>query len=818
MASFGQLLRQLRTGAGLTQEELAQAAALSTRSVSDLERGINQTARKDTARLLAGALNLEGPARAAFEVAARGGGAGGAAAATRTLPRDTASFIGRGAELGQLSGPGAAGGIYTIGGMAGAGKTAFAVHAAHQLAPQFPDGQVFLPLHGHTPGQQPVQPAEALASLLQTIGVAPRQIPAGLEARAGLWRDHLAGKRLLLLLDDATGSDQVRPLLPGTAGCLVLITSRRHLTALEDARPVSIDTLPEPEAAGLLTRLAARPGLDPGDPAVAEITRLCGCLPLALGMVARQLCHHPAWSPASLAADLTTAHDRLALMHAENLSVAAAFDRSYQDLTTGEQRMFRRLGLHPGTDFDAYTAAALAGTSLTAARQQLESLYDHYLLAEPARGRYRFHDLIREHARGLAADSPPAERNAATTRLLDYYLHTARAASGHLSNRTADVAPAAAGAPGAHPGSLAGRDDALAWLGAERLNLHAAADYAAASGRPGHAAAIPAAMHDFLRSQGHWDEAAALHQVAREAAHAAGNQLAEARALTDLGDIQFLADEYPGATASLTRALQLYQELGDRAGEAEALTRLAAVQQATGDSPAATASLTRALDLHRSLGDRLGEAGALTGLGAVQQATGDSPAATASLTRALELYQSLGDWSGEADALTGLGAVQFLTGEYRPAAAGLEQALDLYRRLGDRLGEANALTDLSTVQYLHRGHTPAAAGLTRALGLYQDLGDPSGEVQAFLSLAEMTLGSAGPAEARPYYKRALEIATRIAAPAEEARALEGLGRCCLGERQQEQGAGLLREALTIYQRIGSPRARHVEKTLQNRLA
>jgi tetratricopeptide (TPR) repeat protein/transcriptional regulator with XRE-family HTH domain len=817
MASFGQLLRQLRTRAGLTQEELAQAATLSTRSVSDLERGINLTARKDTARLLADALNLEGPARAAFETAARApGAAGGGAAATRTLPRDIASFTGRAAELGQIAD--AAGDIYAIGGMAGVGKTALAVHAAHQLAPRFPDGQVFLPLHGHTPGQRPVLPADALASLLQTIGVARRQIPPGLEARTGLWRDHLAGKRLLLLLDDAIDSDQVRPLLPGTAGSLVLVTSRRHLTALEDARAVSLDTLPREEAAGLLARLAARPGLDASDPAVTEITRLCGCLPLALGMLARQLCHHPAWSAADLAADMAAARDRLAQMHAENLSVAAAFDRSYQDLTSDEQRMFRCLGLHPGTDFDAYAASALAGISLAGARRELESLYDHYLLTEPARGRYRFHDLLREHARGLAATDPPAERDAAAGRLLDYYVHTARAAGRHLSSRIAAEAPTLAVTPPAHAGKLAGRDDALSWLGAERLNLHAAAGYAAACGRPGHAAAIPAAMHEFLRSQGHWDEAAVLHQTALDAAHDADHQLAEARALTDLGDMQFLTDEYPEAAASLTRALELYRSLADRLGEASALTGLGTVQQATGDSPAATASLTRALELYRSLGDRLGEASALTTLGTVQQATGDSPAATTSLTGALELYRGLADRLGEASALTGLGAVQYLTGEYRPAAASLEQALDLYRCLGDRLGEASALTDLSTVQYLTAEHAAAAASLARALDLYRDLGDRSGEAEALINLAEMALASAAPAEARSYYERALEIASRIAAPGEEARALEGLGLCCLRDRSEERGAGLLREALAIYQRIGSPRARQVEKTLQDHAA
>ena len=403
--TFAALLRKLRTDAGLTQEDLAASARISVRSVSDLERGINLTARKDTARLLAQALNLVGPAREEFEAIARGrapagsfsgasvpvhslpaGSTSRAAGAIRTLPRDAASFTGREPELRRLVAAAAseAGvvGIHAIGGMAGVGKTALAVHAAHRLADRFPDGQLFLPLHGHTPGQRPVDPEDALASLLLTAGVPASQIPPGLEARTALWRDHLAGKQLLLLLDDAVGSDQVRPLLPGSAGNLVLVTSRRHLTALDDVEAINLDVLPPDEAIGLLIRLAARPELSPADAAVAEIARLCGYLPLAIGMLARQLHHHPAWTPADLAADLATERDRLDLMSAESLSVAAAFDLSYQDLTADQQRLFRRLGLHPGPDIDVYAAAALDNTNPAAARRLMAALYDHYLLAD----------------------------------------------------------------------------------------------------------------------------------------------------------------------------------------------------------------------------------------------------------------------------------------------------------------------------------------------------------------------------------------------------------------------------------------------------
>jgi transcriptional regulator with XRE-family HTH domain len=499
--SFAGLLRQLRAEARLTQEELAEAAGISPRSVSDLERGINRTARKDTALLLADALNLAGPVRPAFVAAARGrapavdvleardgaeSSRGSAAAATRTLPRDIGSFTGRAADLARLlealASATAGGGtvaIHAIDGMAGIGKTTFAVHAAHQLAGNFPDGQFFLPLHAHTPGQQPVAPADALASLLVTAGVAAQQVPPGLEARAARWRDHVAGKRILLLLDDAAGHEQVRPLLPGTAGSMVLITSRRRLTALEDAKTLSIDTLTGADAAALLARLADRPDLTPDSGPTEEIARLCGYLPLAIGMLAGQLRHHPARKATAVAAELTAARDRLAVMRAENLSVAAAFDLSYQDLTTAQQRLFRQLGLAPGPDIDAYAAAALADISPAAARSRLDELYDHHLISEPAPGRYLLHDLLREYAGTLPGDGEPVEPRGATGRLMNYYAHVAATASKHIATWTTAGSRLPPGSPPASAPPLATPQDASAWLEAERPNLYAAVGFAA---------------------------------------------------------------------------------------------------------------------------------------------------------------------------------------------------------------------------------------------------------------------------------------------------------------------------------------------------
>jgi tetratricopeptide (TPR) repeat protein/transcriptional regulator with XRE-family HTH domain len=739
------VLRGLRARAGLTQEQLAEAAGLSPRTVSDLERGLASTPHRDTVRLLADALRLGGWARVEFEAAARGRVApgrargGGPAAATRTLPRDIASFTGRQHELAELAdaaaGTGGVVSIHAIGGMAGVGKTAFAVHAAHRLAGRFPAGQVFFPLHAHTPGHEPVDPADALASLLLTIGVPAGQIPADLQARTGLWRDRLAGRQLLLVLDDAAGSEQVRPLLPGAGGSLVLVTSRRRLTALEDAQTISLDALPPGEAAGLLVRLAVRPGLSSAGPGVTEITRLCGWLPLAIGMLARQLYHHPAWTVAGRAAELAAAVDRLELLATENVSVAAAFDLSYADLTDDQQRLFRRLALHPGTDIDRYAAAALDGTPLADARRGLEALYEQYLLTEPAPGRYRMHDLIREHARALAGRlDPGADWELATGRLLDYYQYAAARAQALLARGVPAEAPGAA--PTDVP-VLAGREQALAWVRAERTTLLACLDHATAAGRHARVIALTAALAALLSYDGPWDEAITRHATAVQAARQVGDRPGQAHALTDLGDVRRLTGDYPGAVRDLQEALGISRDLGDRPGQAVALTHLGHTRQQTGDYPAAARDLQEALGICRDLGDRPGQALALTRLGHTRQQTGDYPAAARDLREALGICRDLGDRRGQAHALTGLGDVRRLTGDHTGAARDLQEALGIYRNLGHRPGQATALTYLGVVQRLTGDYPAAARDLQEALGISQDLGDRRGQAIALAYLGEV---------------------------------------------------------------------------------
>jgi tetratricopeptide (TPR) repeat protein len=516
--------------------------------------------------------------------------------------------------------------------------------------------------------------------LLLTAGVPAPQIPPGLEAREARWRDYVAGKKVLLLLDDAAGHEQVRPLLPGTAGSLVLITSRRRLAALQDAAVITLDTLPPGEAAALLTQLAARAGLRAGHPAITEITRLCGYLPLAIGMLARQLHHHPAWTASQLAAELAAAKDRLALMHAENLSVAAAFGLSYADLTPDQQRLFCHLGLVPGPSIDVHAAAALGGTSLATARRCLDALYDQHLLAEPAHGRYQLHDLLREYARALAATGDRAESVAAEGRLLDYYLHTALAAGRQAPTWTAAQHRVPPGRPPAHAPDLSTHQQAVAWLEAERPNLHAAAGHAAAAGQTLHAVQIPAAIGDLLLIHGHWDQAAALHRTALAAAKRAGDKAGQAGALNHLGILQQMTGDFRAA-ASLAQAAELYCDAGDRPGQARVLTQLAFLRSQAGDYPAATATVQRALALACGSGDQLRRADALNCLGLVQHLTGDYPAAAASQRQALALNEGIGHRLGQAYALSDLGVVQREMGDYLAAAASHQQALELFRDL-----------------------------------------------------------------------------------------------------------------------------------------
>jgi tetratricopeptide (TPR) repeat protein len=536
---------------------------------------------------------------------------------------------------------------------------------------------------------------------------------------------------------------------------------------------------------------------------VTELVDLCGYLPLAIGLLSGRLRSHRAWSVRHLTDTLRTAQDRLAELHAENVAVEAAFNLSYDDLSGDQQRLFRRLGLHPGREIDAYAAAALDDTELAQTRRRLDALYNYHLIDEPIPGRYRLHDLVHAYARTLASHDDSPVNDTAVDRVLDYYLHAATTANRHIARRSEPAVPPVAHQPAAAP-DLSKRRDALAWLDMERSNLYACILHASKHSRHGYTVHLARTMHSFLRAAGHWDQAVIIHRTAVTAARLIGDQSYQARALDELGVVQRLTGDYASATTSLTEALSLARHLDDRYCQAHALTNLGTVRYLADEYASATASLTEALALYRGLGDRQGQAHVLTSLGTVQDFMGEYPAATASLTEALVLFGDVGDLQGQADALSRFGVVQAATGKIAAAIASQNEALALFTYLGDRLGQAIAFNYLGVAQNLTGDYPAATASLTEAMAFFCDLGDRQGQAEALNNLGALQLDSSSYDAALALHRQALRLAQGMRAPLEEARALEGIGRCFLRGLGADDGIAYLRQALAIYQHLGVP--------------
>ncbi|MBO0807530.1 MAG: tetratricopeptide repeat protein, partial [Actinobacteria bacterium] len=532
----------------------------------------------------------------------------------RRLPADTRVFTGRHAELARLlelagrtgdgRGPGTVV-ISAIDGMAGIGKTALAVHAAHLLAERFGDGQLFIDLHGYTEGYPPRTPDQALETFLRTLGVPAQQVPADPEERAALYRERLAGTRTLIVLDNAADEAQVRPLIPGESRCLVLVTSRRKLKALDDAHTMALDVLPVPAAIALFAAVAGPGRVQAEDPVAAEIAGLCGRLPLTVRIAAALLRNRPAWTPEDLAGTLRAARARLDAFADGDRDLAALFDLSSQALDDGHRRLYCHLGHIPGPEADVYAAAALLDTGPVAAKRLLQGLVDQNLLQESPAGRYRMHDLVRAHARAQALPAP--EREAATGRLLDYYQHTAGRADARI---TRSAGPGSAASAPAHAPALPDAGAARAWLRAERANLTACLHYAIRRGQDDHTVALSQGLASLFRMDGPWPQAIDMHTAAAAAAARIGDRSGQALALTELGYLR-QADDYLDAERSLRSALRLYQAAGDPSGQARALTELGVVGRLSGDYRDAERSLQSALRLYRAAGDPSGQARAL---------------------------------------------------------------------------------------------------------------------------------------------------------------------------------------------------------------
>ncbi|MFJ9700806.1 ATP-binding protein [Streptomyces fradiae] len=539
-SSFGQRLRALRLSAGLSQEELAHSAGVSVRTLADMERGRTRGPQRKTVRALALALALAPEDVRALEAAAapgrlRSGSPPGPAAGGLGLPRDAHDFTARGRPLSVLTALAdaidpACPPVVVVSGAPGLGKTAFAVHAAHHLASRFPDGQWYLDLRAMDP--EPVPPGNALRRLLGALGVAEHSLPRDVEDRAALFRSLAATRRLLLVLDNAADESRLRPLLPGTGACLTIVTSRNALGGLEAVHRLDLPLLRREEAVTLLTRIAGAERVAREAQSARDLADQCGRLPLALRIIGQRLAARPQESLAKLAALLGREERRLDLLQGGDLKVRSAFALSYQQLDDVSRRLLRRCALAAGPDVSPETAALLADVPLRDARLRLEDLCSRGLLQpDPMVERYRFHDLLRLFAaEQVAAEDDGAARDAALDRTARWTLARAGAAALHFDaehhdDPTGDPDPATA---------PAGRDQARAWLEAEREQWIAALHHSRTTGRHRHVLDAAEAMHWFSDFTQHWKEWADVFRCAAESARALGSRREEATHLNYL--------------------------------------------------------------------------------------------------------------------------------------------------------------------------------------------------------------------------------------------------------------------------------------------
>ncbi len=729
-----------------------------------------------------------------------------------TLPRDIPTFTGRTEELTKLTAAvtGSAESrelipIIATDGMPGVGKTALAVHASHLMESHFPDGQLFVELRAHAAGQRPVDPAVVLFDLLAADGVPPERIAGGLDARSAQWRARMAGKRALLILDDAEGYRQVEQLLPGASGCLVLITSRRRLAGLGSRHAtvnLTLETLSPHHAKTLFVRLIGRNLSRMESHAVGALVRLCGHLPLAITILAAKLRFEPRWTVTDLVDDLTATRDRLNQMHAEDVDVAAAIDLSYRNLPAARRRFFRRLGLHPGTDVDPYAGAAIDGISLADAQRHLEALYEEHLLDQPVLRRYRMHDLIREYARNRCQRDPAADRERAIGRLLDYYQHTASLANRLIDPRAA--VPVAAPPPVPVPvPQLSSQELALSWMRREKENLFACVVYVQCEDQR-RVIGMSAALAGFLRRTGPWPQAIALHEAAIRAGRQLGDRAAAADAMYNIGILLRRTGDYSGATGALGEALSAFQHLRDRRREADALNEeLSIVLRLSGNLPEAAEPVREALTIYHDLDDRLGQATALNNLGVIRWMTDDYLGAAQALQEALTIYRDHDEPLGRADALFRLGVVRRMTHDYPAAIRALQSALAIYEDLDYRLGQANTRDNLGIVWRLTQNYPDAVQAFQEALAIHADLGNRLGQANTLNHLSVVQRLNGNLTEAVGTLRQALTAYQDLRDPYGQAAALHNLGVVRRLEGDFLAAAHDLHKALGIYRQLGN---------------
>lgn len=724
------------------------------------------------------------------------------------LPPDVSGFTGRDEQLAELdrlllaSDDGTAVVISAVSGTGGVGKTALALRWSHRARDQFPDGQLHADLRGYDP-DQPVEPAQALATLLRSLGVADAEMPRELADRVARYRTLLDGRRMLVLLDNAFSAEQVRPLLPGSPSCRVLITSRDTLTGLvarDGAGRLTLDRLPPEEALALLRTLLGANRVEVESEAAADLVERCELLPLALRIAAEHAASRPALSLAKLAAELD--QHRLDLLDTgdERTAIRSVFSWSYRQLPPQLAQAFRLIGLHPGQDFDAFALAALTDTDLATAHRVLDQLRDVHLVESNNAGRFRLHDLLREYAAELAGtDSQPVCR-AAQTRLFALYAYTAAVAMDLIYPHEAAQRPRIP-RPHTPAVSLGAESNAAVWLDAELANLLATAD-AAAIDRPTHILHLSSTLHRHLRTRALSTEAEALHGQALQTARRIGDRRGELNALNAIGHTNRSQGRHGPAVDNFEHATYIAREIGDRGGEHNALWGLGDVHRMRADYGLAVDCYQQALNIAREVGDRGGELNALWGLGETHRVLGRHELASDCYRRSLAVARGVDHRSGELTALTGLGEVHRAQGRYAQAIPFYSQALDVARDIGHRLGELRALVGLGDAYRMQDLNELAGDCYQQALNIARDIGNRNGQFEVLHSLGYAHLATRQPWQALTHHQQALDLARKLDQRDDQARALHGLARDCHALGHSEQARRHWRAVLSILGDLG----------------
>jgi tetratricopeptide (TPR) repeat protein len=777
----------------------------------------------------------------------------------RELPPDVPMFTGRRKELAELDRmvrwAGESDGVALISaltGTAGVGKTALAVHWAHRVGADFPDGCLYVDLRGYDP-ERPVAPTEALAGFLRSLGITGPDIPPTEAERAARYRTSLADLRILVLLDNARSTDQVRPLLPGGSGCLALVTSRDALTGLiarHGACRINLDPLTRDESVDLLAALLGERVTDEPD-AVRGLADRCAGLPLMLRLVAELAGARPDATLTELDAELADVRQRLHRLDAggEPRSASrAVFSWSYENLTPATGHAFRLFGLFPGHELDAYALAALAGTELDNARWLLQDLATAHLIQVVSPGRYGMHDLLRAYAAELAAKDPETDRRTALARLLEQQLHTCSVAMDLVAPFDRDRRPKIPD-PGFPTPRLPNAEAAIDWLDTERPNLIATALHVADEWRATHASQLAAILVRYLDTGAHYhdaemlyahaaataaragkahalislgivcwrlgryQEAAEHHERALDLARETGNETQLGRALLGLGIVYW----HLGRTAQTLdcgqQALELYREIGDRLGEARVLGNLGNVHSQLGNYPAALDHHRQALNLFREVGDPAGAGNEMGGLGSVLEALGRYPEALDHLKRALTFARQAGYRECEASALRNIGIVYRRLGRLTEALLHHQQALDLIREIGDRTAEGYALGQLGTV-YERLGRLAQAVEYHReALAIAREIGDNHLAAELLNRLGDTLRSESQPKKALRSYRQALVNTGENGNRYEQARAHHGIARTLTAIGSQGAAQPHWEKALRLYARLGVPEAGEIRAEL-----